>query len=130
VRALLAAAVAAGALALAYLALGGGDFAPSAVADPCAPRERAATDPTERAALAVLDGAACELGATREDVLLALLDRRAPEGVSDARLGEALQAGIARARREGALGEAEAGVLALALRLGGAQALLDLLLER
>jgi hypothetical protein len=130
-KAVLAAVVVAAALVGVHLAAGGADFAPSATADPCAARGAPrASDGAQRLALAVLDGAGCELGVPREELLLALLDRRAPEGVSEAQLTNALAAGVERARREGALGAQEAGALGLALRLGGAQALLDLVLRR
>ncbi len=127
-RAPLAALAVAAALVGAHLAAGGGDFAPRATADACTAQRPEQRDPTQRLALAVLDGAACELGVGREELLLDLLDGRAPAGASEGRLAAALGAGVERARRAGALGEAEAGVLALVLRLGGAQALLDRLL--
>jgi hypothetical protein len=130
VKAVLAALAVAVALVAVHLAAGGGSFAPSATADPCGARPAREADATQRLALAVLDGAACELGVPREELLLALLDRRAPEGASEAQVTNAIAAGVERARRDGALGASEAGVLGLALRLGGAQALLDLLLRR
>jgi hypothetical protein len=129
VRTVLAAVVLAAALVGVHLAAGGGDFVPRATADACTAQRPEQREPAQRLALAVLDGAACELGVGREELLLALLDRRAPEGASQAQLSNALGAGVERARREGAIGEGEAGVLALVLRLGGAQALLDRLLE-
>ena len=73
-----AAAVAAIALPSAYLALGGGDYRPSGVADPC--RTRAwrnpdgATQIAQQIASSALDGAACELGVSREELSLALAD--------------------------------------------------------
>ena len=74
-RAILVSTVAAVALVVAYLALGGASYAPAAVADPCAPRE--VRDPdgfgevTEQIVLSAVDGAACELGVSREAVVLA-----------------------------------------------------------
>jgi hypothetical protein len=134
VKVLLVAVVLAVALVGGYAALGGGDFEPRAVADPCRPRPRPTSgdrlDGVQRATLAVLDGAACDLGAPREDVLLTLLDRRSPLGASKERLNEAVLAGIARAEKEGSLGGTEATVLRFAVRAGGAKALLDLLLRQ
>jgi hypothetical protein len=134
VRALLVAVVLAAALVGGYAALGGGGYHPGGVADPCLPRPRPASgdrlDGVQRATLSVLDGAACDLHASREDVLLTLLDRRSPVGADDDRLSAAVQAGIDRARKEGTLGATEATVLRFAVRAGGAKALLGLLLQQ
>ena len=116
-------------LAALYTALDGGDYEPTPVADPCAPRERPRTgdilDPTQRATLAVLDGAACDLRMSREQVLLDLIRERNPRGVSDERVRDAVLAGIDRAEREDVLGRTEATVLRFAVRAGGVQVLLD-----
>jgi hypothetical protein len=107
-RALLAGAlVAAAALVVLYLALGGADYAPSAVADPCDPREWRDPDGVEEAAeqftLSALDGAACELRVSRETLALALAtpesrERFAQEyGIEDAELEAAVRAGLVRA---------------------------------
>ena len=117
------------ALAALYTALGGGDYEPTPVADPCASRERPRSgdilDPAQRATLAVLDGAACDLGMSREQVLLDLIRERNPQGVSDDRVRDAVLAGIDRAEREDVLGRTEATVLRFAVRAGGVQVLLD-----
>lgn len=122
------AAVLAAALAGGYALLGGGGHEPTPVADPCAPRERPRSgdilDPAQRATLAVIDGAACELGVPREQALLDLLRERNPAGVTDGRLKDAVLAGIDRAVREDALGSTEAALLRLGVRLGGVEALL------
>ncbi|MBW3652722.1 MAG: MFS transporter [Actinobacteria bacterium] len=116
-------------LVAVYLALGGAGFGPREVADPCAPRARpAGIDPTQRAALAILDGAACKLGVSREALLRTLLEQRRPRGVSQDEFGEALVAGVERAEKEGGLGGFEADALRFALRTGGARAVLGLLL--
>ena len=66
------------ALLVTYLALGGGSYKPTPVADPCASREW--RDPgdlqavLEQIALSGLDGAACKLGVSREELVLALRD--------------------------------------------------------
>ncbi len=98
-----------GAIALVgvYLALGGASYAPAAVADPCAPREE--RDPegfaqvAEQIVLSALDGAACELGVSREEVVLAFssrasLDRFAEEHAeSKEELEDLTRAGLKRA---------------------------------
>ncbi len=117
------------ALVLGYLLAGGGDYGPTPVADACAPRARPTSgdllDPVQRGTLAVLDGAACDLRTSREQVLLDLVRRRNPLGVSDARFKDAVNAGIDRAQEEGTIGAAEATGLRLAVQFGGVQALLD-----
>ena len=117
------------ALVLGYLLAGGADYAPTPVADACAPRARPRSgdllDPVQRGTLAVLDGAACDLHTSREQVLLDLVRRRNPLGVSDARFKDAVDAGIDRAQDEGTIGGIEATGLRLAVQFGGVQALLD-----
>ena len=105
-RAILVSTVAAVALVVAYLALGGASYAPAAVADPCAPRE--VRDPdgfgevTEQIVLSAVDGAACELGVSREAVVLAFASDDALErfgrehGVSEEELGKLVRAGLVR----------------------------------
>jgi hypothetical protein len=75
------------AVLLPYLALGGASFEPTPVADPCATREW--RDPgdleeaLEQIALSALDGAACELGVSREDLVLAVRSEEALDDFSD-----------------------------------------------
>lgn len=102
----LAAAVAVG-LVVAYLALGGASYAPAKVADPCSARDW--RDPggleevAEQIVLSGLDGAACELGVSREDIVLAFGSRESRErfarehGISDAELEELVRSGLVRA---------------------------------
>ena len=77
---LLAAIAASAAVVVPYVALGGGSYEPTPVADPCITREW--RDPgdlqavLEQVALSALDGAACELGSSREDLVLALRDEK------------------------------------------------------
>ena len=70
------ATVAAVALVVAYLALGGASYAPAKVADPCATRDwrepQGVEEVAEQIALSGLDGAACELDVSREEMVLAL----------------------------------------------------------
>jgi hypothetical protein len=71
-----AATLAAVALVAVYLALGGASFAPAGVADPCAPRTLrtgGGLDATLfQVVISTADGAACSLGVSREEVVLAL----------------------------------------------------------
>ncbi len=73
---LLAAGIALG-VVLAYLLAGGASYKPLAVADPCEPRSitvLAERGVFEGIALSALDGAACELGVSREELAAALTD--------------------------------------------------------
>ena len=106
-RAIAVAAGAAVALVGVYLALGGASYAPAAVADPCAARELRDPEGFEQVAeqivLSALDGAACELGVSREEVVLAFssrasLERFAQEhGESTEELESLVRAGLSRA---------------------------------
>jgi hypothetical protein len=82
---LVAAALALG-LAGAYAALGGGSYKPVAVADPCAQRQRAGSGGVsggiESVVLSALDGAACTLGVSREELVLALRSEEAFDSFS------------------------------------------------
>ena len=108
---ILVAAVLACTLVGGYVALGGTSFQPSPVADPCAPRPPRQTEDTgeriEVVLLAAADGTACELGVSREELVLALrsvddLDALAQkEGKSRDDLEEALRTGLVRAVDEG-----------------------------
>ncbi len=122
------AALAATLLVGAYALLGGASYGPTPVADPCAPRARPQVDRTQRVALAVLDGTACRLRISREELLRSLLGGGPPPGVSADELTDALGDGIDRAQDEDALGGLAAGALRLALRAGGALGLVGRLL--
>jgi hypothetical protein len=101
-----AAAAAAIALVAVYLALGGGSYAPTAVADPCDPREwrepSGIEESAQQFALSALDGAACELGVSRETLAPALASEQsrarfaAELGITDAELEAAVRAGVVR----------------------------------
>jgi hypothetical protein len=60
----------------AYVALGGGRYEPTPVADPCQTREWRnpgnVSEALEQVVLSGLDGAACKLGVSREELVLAL----------------------------------------------------------
>lgn len=70
-----------------YLALGGASYEPTPVADPCKARDW--RDPgglgevIEQIALSALDGVACDLGVTREDLVLALRSEVALRAFAD-----------------------------------------------
>jgi hypothetical protein len=95
------------ALAGAYLALGGASYSPAAVADPCAAREwrgpEGIGEVAEQIVLSGLDGAACELGVSREAVVLAFASRDALErfareqAISQDELADLVRAGLVRA---------------------------------
>lgn len=78
---LLASLGAVAAVLVPYAALGGASYAPTPLADPCETREW--RDPgglqevLEQVALSGLDGGACELGVSREGLVLALRDESA-----------------------------------------------------
>jgi hypothetical protein len=101
-----AAVVAATALVVLYLALGGGSYEPTPVADPCAPREwrdpHGVEESAQQFALSALDGAACELGVTRETLAVALAtpESRAEfartHRIDDAEMEAAVRAGVKR----------------------------------
>jgi hypothetical protein len=128
---LVACAIAASlALVGAYLAAGGSSYTPAKVQDPC--KERPWRDPegleqiAEQFSLSALDGAACELGVSRETLARALATPQSRErfaeryGISDAELARAVRAGLLRAvddaERAGALSPLLAGPLRATLR--------------
>lgn len=130
-RFLVAAAIAASvALVLGYLAAGGSSYAPAKVQDPC--EERPWRDPeglqqiAEQFSLSALDGAACELGVSRETLARALATPASRERfaqryeIDDAELARAIRAGLVRAvddaERAGVLNPFIAGPLRATLR--------------
>jgi hypothetical protein len=110
------------------LAAGGLDYAPAAVADPCAPRPwpdtHGLTDIENRVALSALAGAACKLHVSREELVLAfasdarLRTFRRTHHITDERLAGAARAGLLRAiddaERAGRLNGLEATALRFA----------------
>jgi hypothetical protein len=102
--------VAAVVLVGAYLAAGGSSYAPEKTQDPCVHREW--RDPgslqeiAEQFSLSALDGAACELGVTRETLAQALATEESREtfreryGISDVELAKAIRAGLLRAIKD------------------------------
>jgi hypothetical protein len=117
-RFLIAAAIAASlALVVAYLAAGGSSYEPAKTQDPCKPRPWREPEGLQGIAqqfsLSALDGAACELGVSRETLARALATPQSRErftkryGIDDAELARAIRAGLLRAisdaERAGAL---------------------------
>ena len=112
-------------LVLAYLALGGASYAPAKVADPCATRDwrgpQGFQEVAEQIVLSALDGAACDLHVSREDMVLALASKDSREqfaranGISDQRLEQLVHDGLVRsiddAENAGALGSTTAELL-------------------
>jgi hypothetical protein len=94
-------------LAGIYLAAGGATYAPEKTQDPC--KHRAWSDPenlgqiANQFSISALDGAACQLGVSRETLVQALATKEARErftkryGIDDAKLARAIRAGLLRA---------------------------------
>jgi hypothetical protein len=90
-----------------YLAAGGSSYTPAKSQDPC--QHRAWTNPeglseiANQFSISALDGAACQLGVTRETLARALATPQARErfsqryGIDDAKLARAVRAGLLRA---------------------------------
>jgi hypothetical protein len=95
------------AVLLPYLALGGASYEPTPTADPCATRDwrdpGGASEVLEQIVLSALDGAACELDVTREDLVLAVRSEEALEAfaeendISRADAEDAVRDGLVRA---------------------------------
>jgi hypothetical protein len=137
-----AAAASSAGLVGTYVALGGAGYVPLEVANPCAPRPieqlRQQNDRLlERIALSALDGAACRLRVTREELALAIAseDSRAEflesHRVTDEALDEAVRAGLRRAiddaRRLGLISALEANALERAVDVLPVPVLMDAL---
>jgi hypothetical protein len=139
----LAAIVASVALLGTYLALGGAEYEPLQVANPCEPRDIEKVEGVEavaeRIALSALDGAACELRVTREELAVALASERGREefgrahAVTEERFEDAIRAGLDRAiddaRRTDQISGIEAALLREAAQRVPADVLVDALQE-
>lgn len=113
-----------------YLAAGGSSYTPAKTQDPC--QERQWRDPdglqeiAEQFSLSALDGAACQLGVSRERLARALATPESRErflerqGIEDEELVRAVRAGLLRAvddaERAGAINSVIADPLRSALR--------------
>jgi hypothetical protein len=90
-----------------YLAAGGTSYAPAKTQDPCKHRPWRSPEGLDQIAeqfsLSALDGAACQLGVSRETLAQALATPEARErfteryGIGDAELARAIRAGLLRA---------------------------------
>ena len=95
------------AVVIPYVALGGGAFEPTPVADPCElrtlPEAEGLGDTIERIALTSVDNVACELGVSREDLVLALRNEDAfdaftrEHGIEPAEAERAIHEGLVSA---------------------------------
>ncbi|HEX7244483.1 MAG TPA: hypothetical protein VF245_02830 [Solirubrobacterales bacterium] len=104
---LVVAIVAAVALPAIYLAAGGSSYAPAKTQDPCKHRPwrnpEGLDEIAQQFTLSALDGAACELGVSRETLARALATPESRErfaeryGIGDAELARAIRAGLLRA---------------------------------
>jgi hypothetical protein len=105
---LIVAAIAASLLLVgAYLAAGGSSYEPKQVQDPCKPRPWSNPENLGQIAnqftISALDGAACQLGVSRETLAQALATPEARErftkqyGIDDEKLARAIRAGLVRA---------------------------------
>jgi hypothetical protein len=123
---LIVAVVAAAALIATYLALGGATYSPLTVADPCKPRPVAEleerTGTLQQIGLSALDGAACDLRVTREDLVLALASEDATDRflrerrIDDRDFQGALRAGLERAVDDAARADRISGLEEFLLR--------------
>ncbi len=94
-------------LIVVYLALGGASYAPAKPVDPCTPRDwrepQGLQEVGEQIVLSGLDGAACELGVTREQVVLAFENSQTrrqfaqEHGIDDEELANLVRTGLVRA---------------------------------
>lgn len=95
------------ALPLVYLAAGGSSYAPAKVQNPCKRRPwrnpEGIQEIVQQFSLSALDGAACELGVSRERLARALATPQSREAfarrfhIGDAQLAKAIRAGLLRA---------------------------------
>ena len=102
-----AAIVAALVLVGTYLAAGGSSYTPEQTRDPCKHRPwsnpQSLSEIANQFSISALDGAACQLGVSRETLARALATPEARErftkryGIDDAKLARAIRAGLLRA---------------------------------
>ena len=140
-RPIIVAAAASLALIGVYLALGGASYAPARVADPCASRDwrnpQGLQHTAEQIVLSALDGAACKLHVTREDMVLAFSSRASlarfarQHHVSTQQLDELIRVGLMRsiddAENAGALNSTIADLLRGLVRRFPIEQLIELL---
>jgi len=139
VRLLLAAAAGAAVLVLAYVLLGGLDYRPLGTGDPCKPRNWPSVHGTnqisEQVAYSALDGAACKLGVSREELTLAFtsqdtLDQFArSHHFGKSQIDDAARVGLLRAIDDGERSGAFNSVEAFVLRIAAQAAPVDRLIQ-
>ena len=117
-------------LVITSLALGGSSYEPRPVQDPCQPR--AWTSPqgldeiAQQLTLSALDGAACELGVSRETLVLALATADGRQAfIDDPRLEAALRSGLLRGIDDAEHAGAIPGIVAGGLRAAAQQLPID-----
>lgn len=138
---LLVAIAAVAAVVVPYVALGGGSYEPTPVADPCVKREwRKPGDlqaVLEQVALSAFDGAACELGTSREELVLALRDEESLDAFAaenhiaradaERAVNDGIERAVAEARAAGSLSGFVASLIARAIEAVPPWLLLDTL---
>lgn len=110
----------------AYLAAGGSSYEPEQVQNPCKPRPwsnpQSLGEIANQFTISALDGAACQLGVSRETLARALATpearRRFTEkyGIDDEKLAKAIRAGLLRAVDDAEEAGALSPILAVPLR--------------
>jgi choline dehydrogenase-like flavoprotein len=110
----------------AYLAAGGSSYEPEKVQDPCKPRPwsnpQSLSEIANQFTVSALDGAACQLGVSREVLAQALATPLARErfkqkyGIDDEKLAKAVRAGLVRAVDDAEEAGALSPILAAPLR--------------
>ncbi|HEY5941980.1 MAG TPA: hypothetical protein VIT89_03865 [Solirubrobacterales bacterium] len=123
----------------AYLAAGGSSYEPKQVQDPCQPRPWSNPEDLGQIAnqftISALDGAACKLGVSREELAQALATPEARErfteryGIDDEKLAKAVRAGLLRAVDDAEAAGALSPLLAVPLRETVQQIPLDQAIE-
>jgi hypothetical protein len=113
-------------LLIAYLAAGGASYAPAKTQNPCKPRPwrnpESLQEIAQQISLSALDGAACELGVSRETLARALATPESRErfrrryGINDAELAKAIRAGLTRAIKDAEEAGALSPIVAAPLR--------------
>jgi hypothetical protein len=127
------------ALVAAYLAAGGSSYTPAKTLDPCKPRPwrnpQGIQAIAQQFSLSALDGAACKLGVSRETLARALVTQQSRErftrryGIDDAKLAEAIRAGLVRAVDDAENAGALSPLIAVPLREAVQQLPLDRAIE-
>lgn len=124
---LLAGAIAASLVLVgAYIAAGGSTYEPEKVQNPCNPRPwsnpQSLGEIANQFSVSALDGAACQLGVSRETLARALASPQARKrfaekyGIDDEKLAKAIRAGLLRAVDDAEEAGALSPILAVPLR--------------